>query len=144
MRFALRRVGPSSCSLLNVNHLACDHLEMGSLTAMPMAHIVAVKPDHDRADWLCRVGGILLRCTLGRLLFAYAVLVVADRDFGELIFHQGLTHAGIIFFRLPGAPLQIKIDQLNAVLEKHADELSRGKFLVASPRPDPGCQPSSF
>src|SRR5215472_11599241 len=31
------------------------------------------------------------------------VLIVADRDFGELIFHQELAHAGVIFFRLPGA-----------------------------------------
>ena len=35
----------------------------------------------------------------------HRVLVVADRDFGELIFHQGLIHAGVIFFRLPGAQL---------------------------------------
>jgi len=61
------------------------------------------------------------------------ILVVADRDFGELIFHQGLPHTGVIFFRLPGAPLQTKIDQLNVVLEQHADELSQGKFLVVSP-----------
>jgi len=61
------------------------------------------------------------------------ILVVADRDFGELIFHRGLAHAGIIFFRLPGAPLQTKIDQLNAVLEKHADALTQGEFLVVSP-----------
>jgi hypothetical protein len=33
---------------------------MGSLAARPVAHIAAVKPDHDRLDWLCRVGGILL------------------------------------------------------------------------------------
>jgi predicted nuclease of predicted toxin-antitoxin system len=61
------------------------------------------------------------------------ILVVADRDFGELIFHQGLAHAGVIFFRLPGAPLQTKIDRLNAVLEQHADALTRGEFLVVSP-----------
>jgi uncharacterized protein DUF5615 len=34
------------------------------------------------------------------------MLVVSDRDFGELIFQQGLAHVGVIFFRLPGAPLQ--------------------------------------
>jgi predicted nuclease of predicted toxin-antitoxin system len=28
------------------------------------------------------------------------ILLVADRDFGELIFHQGLVHAGVIFFRI--------------------------------------------
>jgi predicted nuclease of predicted toxin-antitoxin system len=61
------------------------------------------------------------------------VLVVADRDFGELIFHQGLVHAGVIFFRLPGAQLQTKIDHLNTVLQEHADALERGAFLVVTP-----------
>jgi predicted nuclease of predicted toxin-antitoxin system len=61
------------------------------------------------------------------------VLVVADRDFGELIFHQGLVHAGVMFFGLPGANLQTKIDHLNTVLGVHADELERGEFLVVTP-----------
>ena len=38
--------------------------------------------------------------------------MVAGRDFGELIFHQGLAHAGILFFRLPGALLETKIEHL--------------------------------
>jgi predicted nuclease of predicted toxin-antitoxin system len=61
------------------------------------------------------------------------ILLVADRDFGELIFHQGLVHTGVIFFRLPGASLQTKVEQLNTVLEEHADELARGEFLVVTP-----------
>ena len=61
------------------------------------------------------------------------ILVVADRDFGELIFHQGLAHAGVIFFRLPGANLQSKIDHLNRVLDEYAGELGRGEFLVVTP-----------
>lgn len=61
------------------------------------------------------------------------ILVVADRDFGELIFHQGLFHAGIIFFRLPGAQLHAKIDQLNTVLQEHAEALERREFLVVTP-----------
>jgi predicted nuclease of predicted toxin-antitoxin system len=32
------------------------------------------------------------------------ILVVADRDFGELIFHQGLAHAGVLFFRIQTRP----------------------------------------
>jgi predicted nuclease of predicted toxin-antitoxin system len=60
-------------------------------------------------------------------------LIVADRDFGELIFQQALTHAGVIFFRLPGATLQTKIEHLNTVLEEHTGELERGKFLVVTP-----------
>jgi predicted nuclease of predicted toxin-antitoxin system len=61
------------------------------------------------------------------------VLVVADRDFGELIFHQQLVHAGVIFFRLPGAELHTKIEHLNIVLEEHAGALERGAFLVVTP-----------
>jgi hypothetical protein len=61
------------------------------------------------------------------------VLIVADRDFGELIFHQELAHAGVIFFQLPGAILQTKIEHLNTVLEEHTDELERGEFLVVTP-----------
>jgi predicted nuclease of predicted toxin-antitoxin system len=61
------------------------------------------------------------------------VLVVADRDFGELIFHRQLTHAGVIFFRLPGVTLQAKIEHLNTVLQEHAEVLERGAFLVVTP-----------
>jgi predicted nuclease of predicted toxin-antitoxin system len=61
------------------------------------------------------------------------ILVVADRDFGELIFHQQLVHAGVIFFRLPGAQLPTKIDHVNTVLQEHAEALERGEFLVVTP-----------
>ena len=58
---------------------------------------------------------------------------VADGDFGELIFHQQLTHEGVIFFRLPGASLQTKIDHLNTVLTEYIKHLERGEFLVVTP-----------
>lgn len=60
------------------------------------------------------------------------ILVVADRDFGQLIFQKELVHAGVIFFRLPGASLQTKIDSLNAVLDEHAYDLTSGGFLVVT------------
>jgi predicted nuclease of predicted toxin-antitoxin system len=61
------------------------------------------------------------------------ILVVADRDFGELIFNQGLTHAGVLFFRLPGAQLQAKIEHLDQALREYADELAAGEFVVVAP-----------
>ena len=61
------------------------------------------------------------------------ILLVADRDFGELIFHQELAHTGVIFFRLPGATLHTKIEHLNMVLEEHTNQLARGEFLVVTP-----------
>ena len=80
------------------------------------------------------VGGSPERDERGALaLKERRILVVADRDFGELIFRQEQAHAGVIFFRLPGAGLQTKIEQLNTVLKEHADELDRGEFLVVTP-----------
>jgi predicted nuclease of predicted toxin-antitoxin system len=61
------------------------------------------------------------------------ILIVADRDFGELIFHQRLSHAGVLFFRLPGASLHTKIKQLTMALTEYAAELERGEFLVVTP-----------
>jgi len=61
------------------------------------------------------------------------ILIVADRDFGELIFQQELTHAGVMFFRLPGATLQTKIEHLKTVLADYTDQLERGEFLVVTP-----------
>ena len=61
------------------------------------------------------------------------ILIVADRDFGELIFQQALAHAGVIFFRLPGATLQTKIEHLNTVLAEYTGQLERGVFLVVTP-----------
>src|ERR1700758_270283 len=55
------------------------------------------------------------------------ILIVADRDFGELIYHQERTHAGVIFFRLPGAPLQTKIEHLTTVLTDYTKHLERGE-----------------
>jgi predicted nuclease of predicted toxin-antitoxin system len=61
------------------------------------------------------------------------ILVVADRDFGELIFHQERAHAGVIFFRLPGTSLQTKIDQLTSVLADYTDHLQRSEFVMVTP-----------
>jgi predicted nuclease of predicted toxin-antitoxin system len=61
------------------------------------------------------------------------ILLVADRDFGELIFQHGLAHAGVIFFRLPGASVQTKVQKLNCVVHEYAEELTDGTFVVVSP-----------
>src|SRR5262245_23649367 len=61
------------------------------------------------------------------------ILIVVDRDFGELIYNQALAHAGVIFFRLPGATLQVIIDHLYRLLAVHTNELERGEFLVVTP-----------
>jgi hypothetical protein len=44
-----------------------------------------------------------------------------------------LDHAGVLFFRLPGAHLQTKIEHLNQALQEHAEELAAGEFVVVAP-----------
>ncbi len=59
------------------------------------------------------------------------VLITDDRDFGELVFRRGLPHNGIIFLRLGGnAPLAAKLERLQYVLSRYADQLDQ--FLVVT------------
>ncbi|MGH2458158.1 MAG: DUF5615 family PIN-like protein [Chloroflexota bacterium] len=60
------------------------------------------------------------------------ILITNDRDFGELVFHQRLAHAGVIFFRLSDQALQTKILLLGQILTTHASQLDR--FLVVDDR----------
>lgn len=61
-----------------------------------------------------------------------AVLVTADRDFGELVFRQGLVARGVILLRLAGMSPQAKAAVVAAAVTEHARELD-GSFTVLSP-----------
>jgi predicted nuclease of predicted toxin-antitoxin system len=61
------------------------------------------------------------------------ILLTNDRDFGELIFRQHRSHAGIIYFRLGlAATAEAKIAWLGRILVSHGDRLDH--FLVVTPR----------
>jgi predicted nuclease of predicted toxin-antitoxin system len=49
------------------------------------------------------------------------VLVTVDKDFGNLIFNQGLAHRGVI--RLEDAIPQVQVKYLRALLRQHPNEL---------------------
>lgn len=60
------------------------------------------------------------------------ILLINDRDFGELIFRQKLSHVGIIYFRFPlDATGQQKIVALARLLNTHKDQLH--EFIVVTP-----------
>ena len=61
-----------------------------------------------------------------------ALLLTQDKDFGELVFRQGLVHTGVVLVRLAGLSPQIKATSVSTVLTNHEDEL-RGAFSVISP-----------
>jgi predicted nuclease of predicted toxin-antitoxin system len=61
-----------------------------------------------------------------------AVLVTADKDFGELVFRQGAVHAGVVLLRLAGLANATKGEIVAEVCRLRAAELA-GSFTVISP-----------
>ena len=62
-----------------------------------------------------------------------ANLLTADKDFGELVFRQGLVHSGVVLIRLAGVVPETKADIVSDVFVHHTPELYRA-FSVLSPR----------
>jgi predicted nuclease of predicted toxin-antitoxin system len=60
-----------------------------------------------------------------------ALLLTADKDFGELVFRQGLIMQGVILIRLSGLPSGYKAELVSNVIKEHMNELS-GNFTVIS------------
>ena len=61
-----------------------------------------------------------------------AVLLTADKDFGELVFRQGQVHAGVVLIRLAGLGADKKAAIAVSAVNQHASELA-GAFAVISP-----------
>jgi predicted nuclease of predicted toxin-antitoxin system len=60
-----------------------------------------------------------------------ALLVTADKDFGELVFRRQQVNAGVLLIRLAGLPPQSKAELVAAAVRDHSDELP-GAFSVLS------------
>jgi predicted nuclease of predicted toxin-antitoxin system len=63
---------------------------------------------------------------------AGALLLTSDKDFGELVYRQGLVHAGVILYRLAGLSGERKAAAILSVLSTHAEAL-RGAFTLVAP-----------
>lgn len=61
-----------------------------------------------------------------------AVLLTADKDFGELVFRKRLVPDGVLLIRLPGMAPREKAQVVVSMLERHAAELVRA-FAVLTP-----------
>jgi len=61
-----------------------------------------------------------------------ALLVTADKDFGELVFRLGRLHTGVVLLRLAGVPVSSKADVVAEALRDHAAEML-GAFSVIAP-----------
>ena len=61
-----------------------------------------------------------------------AILITADKDFGELVFRQGKVAPGIVLVRLAGLSPAIKAEIVAAAIMDHITQLLRS-FTVLMP-----------
>ena len=61
-----------------------------------------------------------------------AILLTADKDFGELVFRMRRVSAGVVLVRLAGLSAEAKATTVASALSAHAAELM-GAFSVVSP-----------
>lgn len=61
-----------------------------------------------------------------------ALLITADKDFGELVFRQRLMHAGVLLIRLYGLDETVKAALIASQIHRHGQELP-GAFSVLTP-----------
>jgi predicted nuclease of predicted toxin-antitoxin system len=61
-----------------------------------------------------------------------AILLTADKDFGELIFRQGQITRGVILIRLAGISPARKAEIVASALVAHGDEMEQA-FTVITP-----------
>lgn len=68
---------------------------------------------------------------LGRATTTRAILVTADKDFGELVFRQRRASSGVVLVRLAGLSSARKAAIVVGAFERHAAEM-RGAFSVVT------------
>ncbi len=51
------------------------------------------------------------------------MVITMDKDFGELVFHSGLSHAGVLLLRLEDATAQEKVMVIEKILSGYSDRL---------------------
>jgi predicted nuclease of predicted toxin-antitoxin system len=58
------------------------------------------------------------------------ILLTNDKDFGEIVFRQRLTPAGIILFRIKGQDVREKVKSLKKLLTFYKDKIARHFVVV--------------
>ena len=63
-----------------------------------------------------------------------ALLITAEKDFGELVFRLGRIHAGVVLLRLAGLSPRTKARIVSAVFANQDDELLNAFSVISSGR----------
>ncbi len=76
--------------------------------------------------------GISDQVVLERACESGVLLITADKDFGELVFRQGLHAKGVLLLRLAGLSQTRKAEMVANLLARHGLEMAQA-FSVISP-----------
>lgn len=60
-----------------------------------------------------------------------ALLLTADKDFGEIVYRQRLHTRGIVLIHLAGLPPEHKAELVALAIREHADELTDAFTVIA-------------
>ncbi len=71
--------------------------------------------------------------TLSWAVAEQRIVITMDKDFGELVYHSGQPHAGVLLLRLESAASAEKVSVIEEIVNTHGDELP-GKFTVYQDR----------
>ncbi len=92
-----------------------------------------LRRDGHTVDWIAELSpSVSDEEVLQRASSIPAVLLTEDKDFGELVYRRGLTHAGVILIRLEGLDNVAKAEIVSRAVVENEPELS-GAFVVISP-----------
>jgi predicted nuclease of predicted toxin-antitoxin system len=59
-----------------------------------------------------------------------AILLTADKDFGDLVFRQHWVHPGVVLVRLAGYAPNVKAEIVAAAIKAHGHELAYGFSVI--------------
>lgn len=91
-----------------------------------------LRRDGHQVDWIAESSPTISDDeVLRRAAVGGAVLVTEDKDFGELVYRRGLTHAGVLLIRLEGMDNAAKAEVVSQVVRDNVTELP-GAFAVVS------------
>jgi predicted nuclease of predicted toxin-antitoxin system len=51
------------------------------------------------------------------------IIVTMDTDFGELVYHSGEPHAGVLLLRIPGAGASEKVSTVEEIINRYGSQL---------------------
>jgi len=98
---------------------------------LPEARVIALRQAGHDVLWIRETpAGISDAEVLSRAQAEERLLLTFDKDFGDLVFHRGLTaSAGIVLFRIPQPSVAIVAQRVVAILTSRADW--QGQYSVA-------------